>query len=100
MIRSVAKQACLVCGRRPADAHHLRFAQSRALGGKVSDEFTIPLCRGHHREVHRSGDEAAWWEKTGIDPTTTARALWLETHPLPAISDKTSVEDLTSANRQ
>src|SRR5215472_3291635 len=99
-VRSVAKQPCLVCGRRPADAHHLRFAQSRALGRKVSDEFTIPLCRGHHREVHRSGDEAAWWEKTGIDPTTTARALWLETHPLPAISDKASVEDLASANRQ
>jgi hypothetical protein len=84
-VRSVAKQPCLVCGRRPADAHHLRFAQSRALGRKVSDEFTIPLCRGHHREVHRSGDQAAWWEKAGIDPTSTARALWLETHPLPAI---------------
>ena len=99
-VKSVAKQACLVCGRHPADAHHLRFAQSRALGRKVSDEFTIPLCRGHHREVHRSGDEAAWWEKTGIDPTTTARALWLETHPLPAISDKASVEDPASAHRQ
>ena len=96
-VRSVAKQACLVCGRRPADAHHLRFAQSRALGRKVSDEFTIPLCRGHHREVHRSGDEAAWWEKAGIDPTTTARALWLETHPLPAISGKACAEDPTSA---
>jgi hypothetical protein len=30
-IRYVMKQPCLVCGRRPADAHHLRFAQSRAL---------------------------------------------------------------------
>jgi hypothetical protein len=84
-VKSVAKQPCLVCGRRPADAHHLRFAQSPALGRKVSDEFTVPLCRGHHREVHRSGDEAAWWQKAGIDPTVTARALWLETHPLPAI---------------
>src|SRR5262252_9466766 len=98
-VRSVAKQPCLVCGRRPADAHHLRFAQSRALGRKVSDEFTVPLCRGHHREVHRSGDEPAWWEKTGIDPTTTARALWLETHPLPAISGKACAEDLASAER-
>jgi hypothetical protein len=53
----------LVCGRRPADA---RFAQSPALGRKVSDEFTVPLCRGHHREVHRCGDEAAWWVKSGI----------------------------------
>src|SRR6516165_407027 len=51
-VKSVAKQPCLVCGRRPADAHHLRFAQSPALGRKVSDEFTVPLCRGHHREVH------------------------------------------------
>ena len=70
-------------GRRPSDAHHLRFAQSPALGRKVSDEFTVPLCRGHHRELHCCGDEAAWWEKTGIDAAATARALWLKTHPLP-----------------
>ena len=85
-VKFVAKQACLICGRRPADAHHLRFAQHRALGRKVSDEFTVPLCRGHHREAHRSGDEAAWWKKAGVDPTITARALWLETHPLPTIA--------------
>ena len=56
----VAKQPCLICGRQPADAHHLRFAQHRALSRKVSDEFIVPLCRGHHREVHRSGDEVSW----------------------------------------
>ena len=86
-VKSIAKQPCLVCGRRPADAHHLRFAQSPALGRKVSDEFTVPLCRGHHRELHRCGDEAAWWNKTGIDPTAAARTLWLKTHPLPTASD-------------
>ena len=80
-VRFVAQQACLICGRKPSDAHHLRFAQSRALGRKVSDEFTVPLCRGHHREVHRHGDEAKWWSKTSIDPTLSARELWLETHP-------------------
>jgi hypothetical protein len=85
-VRLVAKQPCLICGRRPADAHHLRFAQSRALGRKVSDEFTVPLCRGHHREVHRCGDETAWWKKAGIDPTVPARVLWLQSHPLPAAS--------------
>jgi hypothetical protein len=85
-VRLVAKQPCLVCGRRPADAHHLRFAQSKALGRKVSDEFTVPLCRGHHREVHHCGDEAAWWKMAGIDPTLPARALWLESHPLPTAS--------------
>jgi hypothetical protein len=83
-VKSVAKQACLICGRRPADAHHLRFAQSPALGRKVSDEFTVPLCRGHHREVHRCGDEAVWWKRTGIDPSAAARVLWLKTHPLPS----------------
>jgi hypothetical protein len=83
-VKSVAKHACLVCGRRPADAHHLRFAQSPVLGRKVSDEFTVPLCRGHHREVHRCGNEAAWWEKIGIDATAAARVLWLRTHPLPS----------------
>jgi hypothetical protein len=91
-VKFVATQPCLICGRRPADAHHLRFAQHRALGRKVSDEFTVPLCRGHHREVHRSGDEVGWWRKTGIDPTVTARTLWLQTHPLPTTSDKTSLE--------
>jgi hypothetical protein len=96
-VKSVAKQPCLVCGRRPADAHHLRFAQAPTLGRKVSDEFTVPLCRGHHREVHHCGDEAAWWNKIGIDPTVSARALWLQTHPLlqganppPALSSRTS----------
>jgi hypothetical protein len=87
-VKYVAKHPCLVCGRQPSDAHHLRFTQSRALGRKVSDEFTVPLCRGHHREVHRCGDEAGWWKTIGIDPTVTARALWLNTHPLPTVRDK------------
>ena len=82
-VRSVAQKACLVCGRLPSDPHHLRFAQSRVMGRKVSDEFTVPLCRGHHREVHRCGDEAAWWKNVGVDPTIAARSLWLESHPLP-----------------
>jgi ERF superfamily len=93
-VRYVSQQSCLICGRRPSDTHHLRFTQSPALSRKVSDEFTVPLCRGHHREVHRSGDEAAWWTQAGIDPTVAARVLWLETHPLP--SDKVRGEDPTS----
>jgi hypothetical protein len=95
-VKSVAKQPCLICGRRPCDAHHLRFAQHPALGRKVSDEFTVPLCRGHHREVHRSRDEADWWKKAGIDPTVQARALWLQTHPLRATSDQAGIDDAAS----
>ena len=96
-VKFVAKQACLICGRRPADAHHLRFVQHRALGRKVSDEFTVPLCRGHHREAHRCGNEAAWWENAGIDPTITARALWLEVHPLSGGPNKMGNESISSA---
>jgi hypothetical protein len=91
-VRFVIKQPCLICGRTPSDAHHLRFAQYRALGRKVSDEFTVPLCRGHHREVHRCGDEAAWWRKAECDPAAAARALWLKTHPLPTAPGAESID--------
>ena len=79
-LRYVAQQACLVCGRKPSDPHHLGFTQPRALGRKVSDEFAVPLCRGHHRAVHRSRDERTWWRQAGIDPIKVARRLWKETH--------------------
>ena len=72
----VAHQPCLICGRQPCDAHHLRFAQPQALGSKVSDEFTVPLCRTHHREVHRYGREKAWWDDKKIEPIAIARNLW------------------------
>jgi ERF superfamily len=78
-LRYVAHQACLLCGRKPSDPHHLGFTQPRALGRKVSDEFVVPLCRGHHRAVHRSRDERAWWKQAGIDPIKVARRLWKET---------------------
>jgi len=72
----VTRQPCLVCGRVPSDSHHLTFTQPRALGHRVSDEFTVPVCRIHHRELHRSGDEAAWWQKLNIDPVSVALRLW------------------------
>jgi len=75
----VTRQPCLVCGRVPSDSHHLTFTQSRALGRRVSDEFSVPVCRIHHRELHRSGDEAAWWQKINIDPLPVALRLWRHT---------------------
>ena len=78
-LRFVGKQPCLVCGRKHSDPHHLGFMQPRALGRRVSDEFVVPLCRIHHREVHRAGDERAWWEQAGIDPIDVARVLWSST---------------------
>lgn len=75
----VCSQPCLICGRRPSDAHHIRFGQPRALGRKVSDEFTVPLCRVHHRDLHRGSDEKKWWEAAKIQPMEIAQKLWSKT---------------------
>jgi hypothetical protein len=79
-LRFVASQPCLVCGRAPSDAHHLKFAEQRAMGRKVSDKYTVPICRLHHRDLHRRGNERAWWENRRIDPLPVATSLWEGTH--------------------
>jgi ERF superfamily len=78
-IKWVSNHPCLICGRQPCEAHHLRFAQPRALGRRVSDEFTVPLCRVHHRELHRVGNERSWWDQFNIEPMPIALRLWQET---------------------
>ena len=75
-LKFVASQPCLVCGRAPSQAHHLRFTQPRALGRKVSDEFTVPLCPSHHHELHMRGNELAWWQDKRIEPSAIAEDLW------------------------
>jgi hypothetical protein len=79
-LKFVAAQPCLVCGRTPSDPHHIKFAEQRAMGRKVSDRFTVPICRLHHRELHRRGNERAWWQSQGIDPLPVAAKLWAKTH--------------------
>jgi hypothetical protein len=81
-LRYVASQPCLLCNAIPSDAHHVRFAQPRAMGRKVGDEFTVPLCRAHHRELHHAGSEAAWWHDMGIEPLEIAEQLWNESERL------------------
>ena len=75
-LKFVASQPCLVCERLPAQAHHLRFAQPRAIGRKVSDEWTVPLCATHHRALHEVGDEKIWWKECDIEPIGQAERLW------------------------
>lgn len=59
---------CLYCGS-PGEAHHLTFAQPRAMGKKTGDQYTVPLCHGHHMELHESPmPERTWWALIGIDP--------------------------------
>ena len=77
-LRYVASQPCLVCGRSPTQAHHLRFAQPRAMGRKVSEEFTVPLCATHHHELHMRGNELEWWKNQQIEPLSIAEQLWTE----------------------
>jgi hypothetical protein len=88
-LRFVASQPCLICGRTPSDPHHVKYAEQRAMSRKVSDKFTVPVCRLHHRELHRRGDERAWWANHEIEPLTTAARLWGQTRtPVPIdISD-------------
>jgi hypothetical protein len=79
-LKFVAAQPCLVCGRTPSDPHHIKFAEQRAMGRRVSDRFTVPICRLHHRELHRRGNERAWWQKHAIDALGIAARLWAKTH--------------------
>jgi len=89
-LKFVASQPCLVCGRSPSDPHHLRFAKPRAIGLKVSDEFTVPLCRGHHRELHQAGNEQVWWQRRRIDALKIASSFWRKTRPSIARSPGSS----------
>ena len=90
----VATQPCVVCGRTPSEAHHLCFAQPRALGRKVSDEYTVPVCRLHHRDLHGYGDEASWWAGVSIDPLPIALELWRRSR-LPYSSESTWSQPLS-----
>lgn len=75
-LRFVASHPCVICGRQPSHAHHLRHAQSRGVSLKVSDEFTVPLCAIHHNEVHQTGKEDVWWRARKIEPLAIAQSLW------------------------
>ncbi|HYL33447.1 MAG TPA: Rad52/Rad22 family DNA repair protein [Stellaceae bacterium] len=85
-LKYVSSLACLVCGRTPGHAHHLRFVQPRSLGSKPSDEWTVPLCPIHHRSLHDASREEEWWQAKGIDAKAEAERLWQTTHaPAPGL---------------
>jgi len=75
-LRRVGELPCAVCNRQPTHAHHVRYAQARGMGQKVSDEYVVPLCALHHGDLHQSGSERDWWTRQGIDPLPLALELW------------------------
>jgi hypothetical protein len=97
-LRFVAAQPCLVCGRTPSDPHHIKFAEQRAMGRRVSDRFTVPICRLHHRELHRRGNERAWWQKQAIDPLVVAASLWAKTHAATPTTGLATVDRPANVN--
>jgi hypothetical protein len=72
---------CCLCGAPGPDPAHIRSASpiygKRETGGseKPSDKWTVPLCRAHHDEQHKAGNELLWWASKGIDPFGLALAL-------------------------
>ena len=90
-LRFVASQPCLICGRAPSHAHHVRYAQSKGLSLKVSDEFTVPLCAIHHHHLHTTGKEHEWWQEHKIDPLPVAERLWRESRATTTPTNATSV---------
>jgi hypothetical protein len=93
-LKFINAQPCLVCGRAPVHAHHLRFAQPRAMSNKVSDEWSVPLCFTHHRSLHMVGSEEAWWTEKGIDAKAEALRLWRQSH---GIAEPTEIEEVRNA---
>jgi DNA recombination protein Rad52 len=93
-LESVGTLPCLVCGRAPSQAHHLRFAQPRALGSKVSDEWVVPLCNLHHRALHDMGNEEMWWKAHNIDAGAEAEQLWRARRTATVESTKSSTSKL------
>lgn len=95
----IRAQPCLVCKQFPSDAHHLKFAQPRTLGRKVSDEFTVPLCRSHHQALHRHGNEKAWWVDMQISPLPVASELWAASPVHDHAKPSMAIYDATSQGR-
>jgi hypothetical protein len=97
-LKFVASQPCLICGRTPSDAHHIKFAEQPGIARKVSDRFTVPICRLHHRELHRRGNERAWWERQGIDALVIAATLWDRTHVVVPEADSIADDPSTTTS--
>jgi hypothetical protein len=73
----------------------VRYAQSRGIGLKVSDEFVVPLCAIHHRQLHQTTKEREWWQERKIDPLMIAGILWRESQRRSPVPEQKSAQSKT-----
>lgn len=74
-LKHLRGKPCLVCGQG-GEAHHVTFAEPKAMALKVGDNWCVPLCHPHHMELHAFGDEKSWWDLNGIEPLKWAEESW------------------------
>lgn len=73
---TIKSRGCCICKNPVADAHHLRIiGHKRGMSVKNGDDYTIPLCRRHHDELHAMGDEKLFLDLHGIDPVKVLRQV-------------------------
>ncbi len=78
----IGGMACCICGRRPAQVHHLIAGpEPKARGLKAGDNWTIPLCVIHHTELHANGDERGYLRQHAVDGQALAAELWARPEP-------------------
>ena len=75
-LRFVASQPCLVCGRSPCDAHHIKYWSK---GGDTSVDNAVLLCRHHHTLIHQS----EWEVKLESGISTFYPPSWLDAARTP-----------------
>ena len=67
----------MICGNDIVDAHHVTFAQPKALGRKVGDQYAVPFCRNHHVDLHTCGvPERTWFALNGINALEWIENNW------------------------
>jgi hypothetical protein len=73
---------CLLCGKTPVDAAHVRMAEPRlhkrqtGMGERPDDRWALPLCRACHERQH-AGGERMFWEIRDVNPFAACLVLRL-----------------------
>ena len=92
----IAKLPCVICGSRPVECAHVRFADAKwnkpitGGGTKPHDRWCVPLCHSCHRtgpDAQHRTNEREWWSAKGIDVLAMCDALWRNTGNLKAAKE-------------